>query len=377
MSSGSTNADPWAWLGLLRWTLSYHDGTKPSDLSPMSEEDKAFLEMVMKEGIIDENERMKFILQEFSKSMQYYQSMAKTATVVETTAPTQQDPPPIPPLSDDALEDLLQELRDIVEQVDYARAFVSLQGPTFLLGAITETSSGIPEVIRSKCLGILSTLAQNNPPVQERLLEIGAIKALGDLFLQQNGDQGKCSMMIKIAIVQATSAMVRGYDVTEAVFEQLSQAPLLLVTGLDPDPLVTNEKLRVKTLFFLNAFLTSDTSSASRCHKFVDPINMVADPQYLGGNSSAQLRELSIGILQQLLERRLAVNILLQRKDILASLGVQRISQMRSLTGEEAGMVQIELEQWESFLVLLARSKPEEEVAPAASVSGAPKLIQM
>jgi hsp70-interacting protein len=370
MSLGGGSSDPWAWLGLLKWTLSYHDGTKPSDLSPMSEEDKAFLEQVMKEGIIDENERMKFILQEFSKSMQYYQSISGSASTIQ-----KEGPPPTSPLSDDALEDLLQELRDIVEQVDYARAFVSLHGPKFLLGAIT-TTSGIPEGIRNKCLGILSTLAQNNPPVQEGLLELGAIKTLSDLFLQQN-EEGTCSMTTKIAIVQAISAIVRGCEVTETVFEHLPQAPLLLVKGLDPRSLISNDTLRIKTVFFLNAFLTSDTSSEARCHKFVDAINMVADAQCLGDERNTRLRELSICMLQQLLERGMAVNILLQRKELLASLGAVRLSLLRALTGEEAEVARIELEQWESFLNLLARSKPHDEVAPAASDCGTSKLIKM
>ena len=38
------------WLGLLKWSLQQQDdGTVPSDVSAMSDEDKAFLEQVMKE----------------------------------------------------------------------------------------------------------------------------------------------------------------------------------------------------------------------------------------------------------------------------------------------------------------------------------------
>ena len=58
--------DNWAWLGLLKWSLTYVDGTVPSEESPnykeMSTEDKKFLEEVMKDGIINEGERMKTIL---------------------------------------------------------------------------------------------------------------------------------------------------------------------------------------------------------------------------------------------------------------------------------------------------------------------------
>jgi hypothetical protein len=88
---------------------------------------------------------------------------------------------------------------------------------------------------------------------------------------------------------------------------------------------------------------------------------MIADPQYLDDGSHDRLRELSISMLQQLLERRWGVRLLLQRKELLASLGVQRISAMRALTGDESELARTELEQWESFLVLLARANPEDE----------------
>jgi hsp70-interacting protein len=132
----------------------------------MSKEDRKFLETVMAEGIIDENERMKFVLQEATKAMDYYNSKALGDKEILD-----------PPISDDDLEDLLQELRDIVEQIDYARAFCSLQGLPFLIGCIEERN-GVPERTRMMCTGILSTVCQNNPPVQKQLLEVGAIKSL-------------------------------------------------------------------------------------------------------------------------------------------------------------------------------------------------------
>ncbi|KAL3929734.1 MAG: hypothetical protein SGARI_004669, partial [Bacillariaceae sp.] len=240
-------------------------------------------------------------------------------------------------------------------------------GPTYLLGAIT-ASSGIPESIRNMCLLILSTLSQNNPPVQKELLELGAIKTLSEMFLQQD-----CPISTKTAIIQAISAIVRNYDLTEGVFEHLPQAPVLLVKGLDPDPIMTNEALRKKTLFFTRAFLTSDTSSVARVHKFADAIAMVADGPYLDDGSNAQVREISISLLNQLLERNYAIRLLLSRKELLATLGVERISMLRTLTGEDAEMAAMELEQWETFLVALARARPEDEAASAKD----PKMLKM
>ena len=367
--NSSGGGEQWAWLGLLKWTLAHQDGTVPSSESPtmMSDEDKAFLEKVMAEGVIDEGERMKFILQEFSKAMEYY----KYASQEE-----KEEQPPAPPNEDD-LEDLLQELRDIVEQVDWARGFVNLKGCSYLLGAISASSSSssssvpvVPNGIRNMCLGILSTLAQNNPPVQKELLELGAIKTLSDIFLL---DASVTPLSTKTRIMQALSAIVRCYDLTEAVFEQLPQAPVMMVQGLSSDPAVANASLRTKTLFFLRAFLTSDNSSPARTNKFQHAIAMIADTdsQYLNNEANGdevpdfeavQLRESAIALLQQLLERRLAVSLLLQRKQHLASLGVQRIQQLRSAKGEDAEFTRVELQNWEAFLVQLARTEPEEEV---------------
>ena len=397
MSAGSSSGggEQWAWLGLLKWTLAHQDGTRPSSESPaitmMSDEDKAFLETVMAEGIIDEGERMKFILQEFSKAMDYYKHTASSSntsttgssgssssTGTSTSQEEKEEPqePPAPPNEVD-LEELLQELRDIVEQVDYARGFVNLKGCHYLLGAIsamttttttTTTTTSVPVVpteLRNMCLGILATLAQNNPPVQKELLELGAIKTLSEHFLLET-----TPLSTKTKIMQALSAMVRCYDFTEAVFEALPQAPLLMVQGLSSDPSAANNSLRAKTLFFLRAFLASDNGTPVRANKFQHAIAMIADTDspYLNSNSNnddfvaIQLRESALALLQQLLERRLAVTLLLQRKQHLASLGIQRIQQLRAAKGEEAELTSVELQLWEAFLIQLARTEPEEEI---------------
>ncbi|CAM9660487.1 unnamed protein product [Discosporangium mesarthrocarpum] len=55
MAANST-ADEW--LGLLKWSLSYQDGTAPSEARPMSDEDRQWLESVLKEGVKDEAKEM-------------------------------------------------------------------------------------------------------------------------------------------------------------------------------------------------------------------------------------------------------------------------------------------------------------------------------
>jgi len=336
MSKGAKGGDPWAWLGLLKWSLSYSDGTRSNgDISPMSKEDREFLEKVMAEGIIDENERMKLILQEATNAMEYYQLKATGA-----------NPDSHPSGSDDDLEDLLQELRDIVEQIDYARAFCSLQGLPFLIGCIDEAIN-VPENIRMICGGILSTLCQNNPPVQKQLLELGAIKSLSDFFFKED-----TSMKMKAKIMQAISSIVRNHELAEQVFCSLHQAQALFAEGLNNS---SSQSLQSRTLFFLRALVTSDADENKKSQLFEPAISIVAE-NYLGESTPPELRELAVEFLEQLFEQNRAPRGLLARKQSLVAFGVQRISSLRSLKGEEKEFAAIELENWESFMILLARS---------------------
>ena len=350
MASSGGGGDPWAWLGLLKWSLSYSDGTRDSseDMVPMSQEDREFLEKVMKEGIIDENERMKTILVDATAALDYYQRKSTNKTGADEEEP---------PISDDDLEELLQELRDIVEQIDYARAFCSLKGVPFVLGCASETEA-VPESIRNVCLGILATICQNNPPVQKELLEIGALKTLSDLFFHESSTPAT-----QARVIQAISACVRNHHLAEGVFCQLEQASALLTLGVDPK---TSTALRSKTLFFLRALVTSDSTSQSRIRIFTVPIVTVAD-HYLQEINPPDLRESGLSMLVQILEQAKSVDAVLSRKDALAGLGVQRISSLRGLSGEDREYAQEELSLWERLMQLLARAEPDtpESSAPA------------
>jgi hsp70-interacting protein len=348
--------DPWAWAGLLKWSLNHVDGTSDtSDVVPMSAEDKAFLEKVMKEGIIDEGDRMTFILTEAGKSMEYYKAQAQALGGDETEQELQE-----PPISVEALEELLQELRDIVEQIDFARAFCSLQGLPFLIGCATVRTT-VPESIRLVCIGILSTLCQNNPPVQQQLLELGTIKTLSDLFFLDD-----TSNAMRAKIMQTISSMVRNHELAEMVFCSLPQAPTLIMAGLDPNTTSNlSQQLQTRTLFFLRALVTSDTATSAHIRTFGDAVACVVD-HYLADDATTppELHEMAIALLEQILEQKKGVNPIVQRKDTLAALGVQRISALRSLKGEDREFAQVELDHWEGFMMLLARAELEEETEP-------------
>jgi hsp70-interacting protein len=331
-SNGGGGGEPWAWLGLLKWSLQYSDGTRPSDLTPMSVEDRAFLERVMKDGIIDENERMKDILKQVTEQLEVWKTN--------------------PSASDEKNTDvLLQECRDIVEQIDYARAFMALKGLPFLLGCIQE--GNVPLDTRKACLGILSTMAQHNPPVQKELLELGALKIYSDLYFSIEDNEFRAKM------VQAISACVRSHELAENVFCQLEQSVPLLMHALESK----FESLRQRALFLSNALVTADGSTVKRVATFRACIVYAVD--YFLVEATPQLTETTLQMLEQLLERNLFKSVVdVPRREKFAAVGVERIAALRLLTRDELEFSSVELELWERVLILLAQPQQRFEGEP-------------
>lgn len=366
MASSQGGSDPaWAWLGLLKWSLAYSDGTRPSDetITPMSEEDKAFLEAVMKDGIIDENERMKTILKQVTESLEAMKekSEGKDAEVS---------------LSAEEMDELLLELRDIVEQIDYARAFAAMKGLPFLLGCAQQRDV-VPRSIRISCLGILATMCQNNPPVQAELLSLGSIKIFNEIYFAEYPEVAppeppeESNGQLRSKVVQAMSANVRNNATAEDVFCAIGEARRVLASALGlfsdqetlPQPPVP---LRKRALFFLRALITSDTATRTRVRLFDNCIAYVCD-NFVGDAQDAdpELREMSLGLIEQILTQKHSVNAVLSRKDSLVATGVRRVAAIRELQGDERDYANIELELWESVLVLLSRAQPDDESSTA------------
>ena len=346
MTSGGNNSNPWAWLGLMKWSLEYTDGTKPTSDARMSAEDRAFLEKVMAEGIIDENERMKTILKEVTAQMESWRTNASDCSRED----------------EDTVEDLLDELRFIVEQIDYARAFQAMGGLSFLLGCVQRIES-IPRSTRLMCMGLIATLCQHNPPLQKELLELGSLRVLSNLFFETQPEDDKDGQM-RAKIMQAISANVRSHAMAEAVFCELEQAPQLLAQGLDP---AAPQVLRKRTLFFLRALVTSDCATKEWIQRFAALIvhaidqNLLEDDPTKRDDSYSELVEMTLAMVEQILEQRKRVNEVLSRKDPIVAVAVKRVTALRALTGEDREFADIELKLWESVLLLLARATDDSQ----------------
>ena len=391
MSSGGNGDNQGAWLGLLKWSLAYTDGTRPSsETMQMSEEDKKFLEMVMKEGIIDEGERMKTILNDLAGSLD---RMVKEAAAAGSTTssseeeikgePEEEEKTDTPELSEDDMVGLLEELRDIVEQIDYAKAFAALGGVPFLVGCASERGV-VPKPVRSSCIAVLATLTQNNPHVQDIVLKSGALQTLADLFFAETpkgkefvGDSsaggGDAEMTepdvdgtLRSKIVQAMSCSVRGHVEGERAFcasdggRQVIECGLGLLSGSDDDKddgmLIPPPVLRRRTLFFLQALITSDEATKERIELFNPCIQYICtDMLSAETESDAEVRETGLGMLQRMIEQNNNVNMIAACKNAVVGVGIKRVSEIRKMEGEDKEFASYELELWESLIVQLAR----------------------
>jgi len=374
-----------AWLGLLKWSLNYVDGTVPSNESEgfkeMSKEDRAFLEEVMKNGIVDEGERMKTIL---SSLVAYLDNILKGSSggeskdeTIDATSTSKDDVVLV--VSEDEALVLLEDLQFIVEQIDYAKSFAAMGGIEFLIG-FSAQKENVSKTIRSACLTALSTLCQNNPPAQYMMLEHGAILKLLQLYSAEFPKQ-KCAKKddgdtadglvdtdsLRAKIVQVMSSSIRNHETAEQIFCMNVEGVQMIESGLGihcaketlgrPDV-----NLKRKSLFFLQALVTSDAADVQRICKFTQAIQYTVcnflDPTV---EDSQEIREMTLSMLSRILARKCCVDPVLDMKPTLIFLGVKRVTALRALEGEEREYAEEELKLWESLITNIARTPRDEE----------------
>lgn len=341
------------WLGLLKWSLAYLDGTRPSsEIEPLSDEDKAFLEKVMMDGIIDPGKRMKELLEQLTESLQRLYSCDVIRQENEEPEKT--------------IINLMVELQDIVEQIDYANDFVKMNGLPFLYGCTCD--NGISVTIRKQCLRVLATLAQNNPLVQQAMLDYGALEKLCGLYTQVVGDE---SGTFRTLLIQAISCMVRSHFVGEEAFCRVGR-DLIINQAIGLTDVDSPGNVRRKMLFLVRALLSSDYSSRQRIQDFSAVIHHII-VSFLDQEEDSELREVTLGLLVQILQQKHSVDEVWRERETILGWLVPRISALRALPSEESCSVELELS--ESLLSELSKElSSHNEIA--TSISGDDSPVQ-
>ncbi|KAG7581190.1 TOG domain [Arabidopsis suecica] len=139
------------WDGLLKWSLSHADGTRPT--RQLSEEDRKWFMEAMQSQTVDVVKRMKEI-----------------TLVMQTPEQVLADHGVTP----EDIQDLLDELQEHVESIDMANDLHSIGGLVPLLGFLKNSHANI----RAKAADVVSTIVQNNPRSQELLMETNGLESL-------------------------------------------------------------------------------------------------------------------------------------------------------------------------------------------------------
>ncbi|CAH2074511.1 unnamed protein product, partial [Thlaspi arvense] len=151
LSLASMAKDGPNWDGLLKWSLSHADGTRPT--RQLSEEDRQWFAEAMQSQTVDVVKRMKEITQVMQTPQQ----------VLEAHEVTPQD-----------IQDLLDELKEHVESIDYANDLHSIGGLVPLLGYLKNSNANI----RAKSADVVSTMVENNPRSQQFVMEANGLESL-------------------------------------------------------------------------------------------------------------------------------------------------------------------------------------------------------
>nr|CCA22402.1 conserved hypothetical protein [Albugo laibachii Nc14] len=170
-------ADPNKWLGLMRWSMKYCDGTTPPNATEMSQERRDFLDKVLKEAVIDESERIKQILRILDgehPSVVYEKKNDENDEELHNAEESK--------ITEEDLElykeALIDELLVRIDQIDNAQNFVKMNGFTVCLKVVNQSPR---PALRASAMEVISVVVQNNPFCQNAAHQNGMLKMLCDL----------------------------------------------------------------------------------------------------------------------------------------------------------------------------------------------------
>lgn len=284
-SDGSPN-----WLGLLQWSLAHQDGTAPTNVDMITEENREWLEGVLREGVIDEPKRIGDVVLSVKIKLE-----SDSLTPIDV--------------------DELEEITDITEQIDMAGVFVKLSG--FKLAYMLVTSYGqkssVSDSILGATLNLVGTVCQNNPIVQEQAFNTfpGYVQSLyGAIVALLLRVEGAClSPALQSKALFALSTIVRGHPRAEGIFVTTHYQPIankiLCSNGYSADPLsvpVKSASYNVigKTFFLSSALLSSEHCTAERVERIAAVLLPVCAKAI--AETDVNIRDGAVSVVNELLK---------------------------------------------------------------------------
>eukprot|EP00300_Choanocystis_sp_HF-7_P036751 c52653_g1_i1.p1 GENE.c52653_g1_i1~~c52653_g1_i1.p1 ORF type:complete len:425 (+),score=91.03 c52653_g1_i1:118-1392(+) len=211
---------PGEWLGLLRWSLQYQDGTTNSNRQGLNETDKDFLMAAMDSIVVDETKRMHEIM-----------------TALQDSTATER--------SDKELTDYFEELFDICAQVDCATDLHKIGKFVPLVEFLRSADARY----RSHAAELIGVCVQNNSVMQEVALKLQALQFLSHLAVNDPSTDVQTKALLGV------SCLVRGCADAEKIFVEEGDGLHVLVRGATQG---ASQTIRRKCVHFLSHLVTSD-----------------------------------------------------------------------------------------------------------------------
>eukprot|EP00300_Choanocystis_sp_HF-7_P007509 c15329_g1_i1.p1 GENE.c15329_g1_i1~~c15329_g1_i1.p1 ORF type:complete len:440 (+),score=140.41 c15329_g1_i1:141-1460(+) len=196
--------DPNQWLGLLKWSLQYQDGTRDTAARPLSDEDKEFLMGAMDSLVLDEAKRMKELMEEL-ESLQNKCDQGNESEVL-----------------DEDIEVRFEELIDICGQIDCAVNLHKMGKFRVLVESFLRSRDAR---FRQWGAEVIAVCMQNNPPLQAAAMELGTLAYLTHLAAFDD------SILVRTKAMLGVGSLVREFAAAEAAFLEMGDGLRVLVRG--------------------------------------------------------------------------------------------------------------------------------------------------
>lgn len=284
------------WDGLLKWSLSHADGTRPS--RNLSEEDRRWFMEAMQAQTVDVIKRMK----EITLVMQTPEDVLEAQGV--TTAD---------------IEAMLDELQEHVESIDMANDLHSIGGLVPLLGYLKNSNAGI----RAKASEVVSTIVQNNPRSQQLVMEAGGLEPLLANFTSDP------DVTVRTKALGAISSLIRNNKPGIAAF-RLANGYGGLRDALGSESV----RFQRKALNLIQYLLRENSSDCSAITELGFPKLIV----HLVSSDDSDVREAALGGLLELARDRTSGNSsVLAEENKLRQVLQSRIEDISSMSSDDLG----------------------------------------
>ena len=287
--------DRLSWSGLLKWSLSYADGTRPS--RAISEEERRWLaEAVERHMMVDVVSRMREIAL----------LMSTPLSVLEAHGITPDD-----------IEGLLAELQVHVESIDMANDLHSVGGLVPVIKYLRNSNARI----RARAADVVTTVVQNNPTSQQLVMEASGFDPLLSNFTSDP------DLTARIKALGALSSLIRNNKPGVSAFRLANG-----YAGLRDALTSESARFQRKALNLTNYLLSESHSDCSVFAQLGFPRLMM----HLVSSDDLGVREAALGGLLELArDTTLGSRSLLADHDRLRRLLQARIERIRMMAPED------------------------------------------